>query len=181
MARSTVAAAVARTAARCSQTRAISPDEALAEIADTLRKAGYRPGTPKAIRVLTESATGYTTADRGDPEWYYSACVELLAHAGADEAEARATAAAAGPNPTQIPVPLTAGDPPVRPARGGRPTGPHRLTPDLSVSSSSVVVSVVASFATGRACPSTPAGTPGPRSLLMATTPGELVSDLESV
>jgi hypothetical protein len=83
------AAAISGTAARCCQHCAITPEKALETIADTLRKAGSRPGTSDAIEVLTQAATTYATTTIGPTEWYYAAAVELLAHAGADEEVAR--------------------------------------------------------------------------------------------
>lgn len=84
-----VAASISGVAARCCQHRKLTEDEALEQIAEALRTAGYRPGTPDATEVLTRAAATYATVEVDAPDWFHPAALELLVRAGADADEAR--------------------------------------------------------------------------------------------
>jgi hypothetical protein len=65
-------------------------DEALAEIVDILARARIRPGTARAVTVLSGAASLYLEATGPGDEFWHPAAVDLLADAGADREQAKA-------------------------------------------------------------------------------------------
>jgi hypothetical protein len=87
--RRVLAAQLSGTAARCAQIRAITPDEAVVEMAGLLTGARVCPGTEAAVEALTMAAETYAVDDPGPEEWCYPAAFVVRVQAGADEAGAR--------------------------------------------------------------------------------------------
>jgi hypothetical protein len=79
-----VAAKLTGVAAGVAHLHRCTPAEGLVEVAAILAEAKVRPGSDRAVELLSEAATIYV-GPRLDPgSWWYGAALAFLAEAGAD-------------------------------------------------------------------------------------------------
>jgi hypothetical protein len=83
-----LAARITGVAAGYAHVKRCTRAEALTEVADILASARAKPGSPRAVALLTSSASFYVGSTGAGDQWWYAAALAFLVDAGANVAEA---------------------------------------------------------------------------------------------